>query len=433
MINVKQVTQMNILTFTNPYKIYSVITSKLSGLPDITRLKDPSSVSFYKSADMTVDQYKIFYYDVGYLNYILNDVIKRCKRSIFLLRTDYIHKLEKCSDNDIEHCFNDIIMILENPSLPYVYSTVTIGSERSDPSYLKAFCSGVHNYVSELRCIFRLLSEFGEISENDWGLIKDKLTILETKYCVNSTNATSRYMDPALAKVLRNGNFGLVSTTPVPNNVYFGKHIFDSTCEPICTFDEIDENVLVRSNPAMAICLRKATAEDFIKIASIKKVVYNYPATIVWWNDGDKTVVKVHKGEEFNKEMGLAMAIAKKVFGNTTGSRAAFKKVVNTADDHSMIDVHLYYKSNDTYGYLIENIKHADAKKLADEWCNLNTGDHDYTFTYSDNEIKNSSKAQVVEYEQKVSLNKMRRIIEGYRDASQIAGSEFDNDISKED
>ncbi len=415
MINVKQVAQMNFLTFTNPYKIYSMIFSRPFRLPDITKMKDPSSVSYHRSDEMIADQYKIFYDDGGYPSHLLNMVVKTFKRSLFLLRIDYIHKLEKYSDgNSIEHCFNDIIMFLENPSLPYVYSTVTIGSQRLDPSYLKAFCSGVHNYVSKLRSIFRVLRLMEEISENDWNLIEDKLTILEKKYGVNSTNASSRYMDPALAKCIHNSQFGLV-------------------LGPICTVDEIDEDILVRSNPAMPICLRKTTAEDFIKIAGIKKVVYNYPATIVWWNDGDKTVVKVHKGEEFNKEMGLAMAIAKKVFGNTTGSRAAFKKVVNTADNHSMIDVHLYWKSNKTYGYRIENIKYNDAKKLADEWCDLDTSDHDYTFTYSGNEIKNSSKAQVVEYEQKVSLAKMKRIIKGYRDASQITARESNNDISKED
>lgn len=424
MINIKQVAQMNILPFTNFYKIYS-FASRQFGLPDITRLKDPSSVSFYRSADMAVDQYKIFYDDAGYPSYILNDVIKRCKRSICLLRTDYIHKLEKCPDDNIERCFNDIIMILENPSLPYFYSTTGSGEPYS--SCLKAFCSGVHNYISDLQCIFRLLSEFGEISENDWQLIKDKLTILEEKYGANSTSGASRYLDPALARCIRNSQFGLVSKKPVFNNPYFGKHFFDSALEPVCTFDKIDENVLVRSNPAMAICLRKATADDFIKFSGIKKVIFNYPATIVWWADGSKTIVKVHKGEEFNKEMGLAMAIAKKAFGDTTGSRAAFKKVVNMADDHSMTDIYLYMKSNKTHGYLIKNIKFDDARKLANNWFDLNIDDHDYTFAYSGNKIKNSSKAQIV------PLDQMKSIIESYRESKQIIMGEFKKDISEED
>lgn len=47
----------------------------------------------------------------------------------------------------------------------------------------------------------------------------------------------------------------------------------------------------------------------------IKKVIFNDPATIVYWPDGTKTVVKA-EGEAFDPEKGLAMAIAKKSLGN---------------------------------------------------------------------------------------------------------------------
>ena len=47
----------------------------------------------------------------------------------------------------------------------------------------------------------------------------------------------------------------------------------------------------------------------------IKNVIYNDPATIVFWSDGTKTVVKA-EDEPFDPEKGLAMAIAKKHFGN---------------------------------------------------------------------------------------------------------------------
>lgn len=51
-------------------------------------------------------------------------------------------------------------------------------------------------------------------------------------------------------------------------------------------------------------------------LPEIKKVIFNKPATIVLWADGTKTVVKVQGKEKFNKEKGLAMAIAKKALGN---------------------------------------------------------------------------------------------------------------------
>ena len=51
-------------------------------------------------------------------------------------------------------------------------------------------------------------------------------------------------------------------------------------------------------------------------IPEIKNVIFNDPATIVFWEDGTKTVVKCQDGDEFDPEKGLAMAIVKKSYGN---------------------------------------------------------------------------------------------------------------------
>ena len=51
-------------------------------------------------------------------------------------------------------------------------------------------------------------------------------------------------------------------------------------------------------------------------IPEIKNVIFNDPATIVFWEDRTKTVVKCQDGDEFDPEKGLAMAIAKKAYGN---------------------------------------------------------------------------------------------------------------------
>lgn len=47
-----------------------------------------------------------------------------------------------------------------------------------------------------------------------------------------------------------------------------------------------------------------------------KKVIYNYPATIVFWDDGTKTVVKHHKGEMPDLDTAIAYAVCKKIYGN---------------------------------------------------------------------------------------------------------------------
>lgn len=72
------------------------------------------------------------------------------------------------------------------------------------------------------------------------------------------------------------------------------------------------------------------TIKSADKKLGIRKVIFNDPATIVIWDDGEKTVVKTND-EEFSKEHGLAMAITKRYFG----SRSQFLKAVeNGCDKH---------------------------------------------------------------------------------------------------
>lgn len=64
-------------------------------------------------------------------------------------------------------------------------------------------------------------------------------------------------------------------------------------------------------------------------LPKIKRVIFNDPATIVLWEDGTKTVVKKQKDDarkKFDKEKGLAMAIAKKALGNQGNYFETFKK-----------------------------------------------------------------------------------------------------------
>lgn len=63
----------------------------------------------------------------------------------------------------------------------------------------------------------------------------------------------------------------------------------------------------------------------------IKKVIFNNPATIVFWADGTKTVVKA-KNEDFDPEKGLAMAIVKKAFGN---KGSYFNKIKRWTNDYN--------------------------------------------------------------------------------------------------
>ena len=70
-------------------------------------------------------------------------------------------------------------------------------------------------------------------------------------------------------------------------------------------------------------------------IPEIKNVIFNDPATIVFWNDGTKTVVKCQPGDSFDPEKGLAMAIVKKEYGNKGNYCNKIKKWLPRKDEYT--------------------------------------------------------------------------------------------------
>lgn len=70
----------------------------------------------------------------------------------------------------------------------------------------------------------------------------------------------------------------------------------------------------------------KAKGDTSMSTLKIKNVIFNDPATIVFWEDGVKTVVKCQKGDKFDPEKGLALAISKRVLGNNYVWHGRFTK-----------------------------------------------------------------------------------------------------------
>lgn len=74
----------------------------------------------------------------------------------------------------------------------------------------------------------------------------------------------------------------------------------------------------------------RAEKNDIVKFGmcsvSIRKVIFNDPATVVLWSDGTKTVVKCGPEDTFDMEKGLAMAIVKKMAGNDNRFHKVFKQ-----------------------------------------------------------------------------------------------------------
>ena len=66
-------------------------------------------------------------------------------------------------------------------------------------------------------------------------------------------------------------------------------------------------------------------------IPEVKKIIFNDPATIVYWKDGTKTIVKCQKGDDFDLEKGFAMAFLKKCWGNTGNFNDKLRKIMKEA------------------------------------------------------------------------------------------------------
>ena len=59
---------------------------------------------------------------------------------------------------------------------------------------------------------------------------------------------------------------------------------------------------------------------------TIKKIIFNQKACIVFWKDGTKTIVKRKENDKFDKYAAVAQAIAKHLYGSTS----AFHKMVDS-------------------------------------------------------------------------------------------------------
>lgn len=109
-----------------------------------------------------------------------------------------------------------------------------------------------------------------------------------------------------------------------------------NACPDLPTVMLMDNHELARAiHKGMAIDYSRQSTErakknDTVRFGmcnvSIRKVIFNDPATIVLWSDGSKTVVKCGPEDTYDMEKGLAMAIVKKMAGNDNRFHKVFKQ-----------------------------------------------------------------------------------------------------------
>lgn len=102
--------------------------------------------------------------------------------------------------------------------------------------------------------------------------------------------------------------------------------------EPRFVLNARDQVVIMNRQGSKTMYLEARLAADIrarknsgCSVPKITRVIFNAPAVIVMWADGSKTVVKAQKGEKFDPEKGLSMAISKKALGNGSKYYDTFK------------------------------------------------------------------------------------------------------------
>ena len=73
---------------------------------------------------------------------------------------------------------------------------------------------------------------------------------------------------------------------------------------------------------------KQLEAMKHVKEVSIERVIFNEPYTIVLWSDNTNTMVRCRGNDVFDKEKGFALAMIKKMMGNTDSYYEVLKKYI---------------------------------------------------------------------------------------------------------
>lgn len=125
----------------------------------------------------------------------------------------------------------------------------------------------------------------------------------------------------------------------------------------------------------------------------ITKVIFNDPATVVFWSDGTKTVVKSSENDIYDEEKGLAMAICKKFMGNDGSYYSVFKQWIPDEEekrDEDIMELPSFDEFLKVFGECSEHFKELfsslaeDMKKWSEEFR-----EQDYTSPKCETRLSN--------------------------------------------
>ena len=99
-------------------------------------------------------------------------------------------------------------------------------------------------------------------------------------------------------------------------------HIYSVSGEGVMLIDDNFSRKIADYLYNDTICVLYKASRDLLATNQApvlsKPPIFNPPATICYWTDGTKTVVKCQEGDPYSPEAGLALCYMKKILGNTS-------------------------------------------------------------------------------------------------------------------
>lgn len=83
----------------------------------------------------------------------------------------------------------------------------------------------------------------------------------------------------------------------------------------------------------------------------IDHITLSGPATIVFWKDGSKTIVKAQNGEDIDYEKGIALCFMKKVNGNNGNYNNIFREYIVSEDKEKDAKAQPFEADEDDVGF----------------------------------------------------------------------------------
>lgn len=199
-------------------------------------------------------------------------------------------------------------------------------------------------------------------------------------------------------------------TVRMPANYFSNRNLFDFDPAMIVSMTEKAKNILVNglndvltevkhmSNKCTCECVKGAKVPPVDKShyrylpdwLNVDRVIFHNPATIIFWKNGDKTVVKCAENETYNEYAGFCAAVAKQVFR----TNSAVSRIVRNAyrEPEKPVSEQRKEKSDDI-NMLLEHMK-ARILELRDKGysCEAIAGITDYPESTVRNVIKDAKK-----------------------------------------